>query len=485
MLLCCRMVGVIPLALVAVSAAAETDSPDYLKLVRAYADAMIEHGRDAYGQTASPLYAATLDRSTLKLPESAAPPCVPGVRSHDRALYGANPMHDENLYQVLYGLSKVTGEPRYAAEADKALRWFFEHCQSPATGLMAWGEHMHWDFRSDSAAGTIHEFFRPWVLWDRSCVLAPEACLRLARGLWEHQISDRQKGLYSRHARYAAHGPGTGAEYPRHGGFYIAAWAASYQRTNDAEFLKAIETLVDSFERRRDPTTGALPAATGGESHYLWPTNNLSLAIDLGESAPKVPPGLAQKMRDCAARIDEVYLKIPQDLGPGGKGFLIFAHRSTLGPNPAYSASPYTATWGMRYGAPADAQPAMLCLLRYQQVKREGYRSLFLAAAERYLHGEPDPKAVVWPGAMGDAMAVLLRAHRLTGQQKYLDRADYLAGKAVATFFTEGCPLPKASSRHDHYEAITRADTLMMELLELWTLRNKPGLDLELIWSER
>ena len=46
-------------------------------------------------------------------------------------------------------------------------------------------------------------------------------------------------------------------------------------------------------------------------------------------------------------------------------------------------------------------------------------------------------------------------------------------------------PLPKASSLHDHYEAITRGDTLVMALLNLWAAKTRPDLDLGLTWSER
>ena len=42
---------------------------------------------------------------------------------------------------------------------------------------------------------------------------------------------------------------------------------------------------------------------------------------------------------------------------------------------------------------------------------------------------------------------------------------------AVELFLEPGAALPKASTRHDHYEAITRADTLMMALLRLWQVR--------------
>ena len=46
------------------------DDPDYLKTVQAFADAMIEKGRDVYGTEPSPLFAAALDRNTSRLLEA-------------------------------------------------------------------------------------------------------------------------------------------------------------------------------------------------------------------------------------------------------------------------------------------------------------------------------------------------------------------------------------------------------------------------------
>ena len=43
--------------------------PDYLALVKAYAETMIEQGRDVYGEVHSPLFAAALDRKTMKIGE--------------------------------------------------------------------------------------------------------------------------------------------------------------------------------------------------------------------------------------------------------------------------------------------------------------------------------------------------------------------------------------------------------------------------------
>ena len=471
---------------------------DYLKIVRAYADAMLERGRDTYGKVRSPLFAATLDRKTLELPTGSALEQIKGlrreawgIRPHDRMLTGANPMHDQNLYQVLYALTAVTGDGRYAAEADKALKWFLEHCQSEATGLLAWGEHIGWCFNAeaiiDKPAGTTHEYFRPWVLWERCYALAPKPSARFARGVWDHQIGDQKTGNFSRHARYDKHGPGTNSEYPRHGGFYIGTWARAYKQTKDPVFLKAIETLLGYFDGRRSPKSDGIPAESASRSkgEMLWPQSNLSLAVDLWDGAELVPDPLRSKMRRSASRTDKVFLKLEHDVKPGGKGFVKIASTHTLDIRKWGDRGAYTRMWATGYGDATEAVVADLCMLRYGQVKLDGYKKLILGAAARYLDSEPDIEFPVYPGTLGDVIYLMLAARQISGQDVYLDRADHFARRAVGLFLDAGSPLPKASSKHGHYEAITRADTLMMAVLELWAARNRPELKLGFVYPER
>jgi hypothetical protein len=148
--------------------------PEYLKAVTDYADTLLEHGRDSYGDAKSPVFVAGgLDLKTYKFVRRKLK--GQGIREGDRA-YGANPQHDLNFYQVLYALTELTGDQKYAQEADEALKWFFENCRSPATDLFAWGEHLHWDVEAKQCKGRdLHEFYRPWVLWGRSFKISPEA----------------------------------------------------------------------------------------------------------------------------------------------------------------------------------------------------------------------------------------------------------------------------------------------------------------------
>ena len=181
------------LAPAAAAAEAKSDRRDYLGVVKAYADTLIKHGRDTYGKVQSPLFAAALDRKTLTIEGVKSPA---SVRPEDSSVGSANPMHDQNLYQILYALTEISGEKKYAAEADKALKYLFENCQHPTSGLMAWGEHMSWDLTKDAIksqgyADPYHEYTRPWVLWERCFELAPGPCARFAKGVWQHQIHDR------------------------------------------------------------------------------------------------------------------------------------------------------------------------------------------------------------------------------------------------------------------------------------------------------
>lgn len=468
---CLTSAAMVSSALGAGPAAARSAPLDALAVVRAYADCLLEHGHDAYGAERSPLFAEALDRHTLKLLEgdalarvSAIPFDQWGIRPQDRMLTAANPMHCENLYQTLYALTAATGEKKYAAEADRSLKFFFEHCPSAATGLFYWGEHAGWDLIQDrpmeGRSADLHEFYRPWVLWDRSHQLAPAACRKFFLGLWEHQIGDQTTGQFSRHATIAAHGPRTDAPYARHAGFYIATWAKGYQLTHEPVLLKAIEVVLDGQEKNR---RGGGMLAGGSMKKGSRREHDLGLAVSLGEAAALLPEPLAGKLRT-VAKIndgDPAALKI----------------KAAKGDN----------LWSAGYGASGGqlATTACLRMLRYRQTGLPDYRRLVVDAAKQYMSGPINFSFPVHPGTVGSVIQLLLYAHELTGEQAYLARAEALGAEAVQMFTGDGCPLPKASHAHDHYEAVTGGDTLMMSLLALWARQQSPPRDLGLVFTDR
>ncbi|MHC4638448.1 MAG: hypothetical protein ACYTBV_13265 [Planctomycetota bacterium] len=435
---------VLVFALPALASANDFNPYAYFFVVNRYANGMILNARDTYDSEYSPLFASTLDRETLYFPSSL--PSIPGVREGDRMRTGSNSQHHQEFFQVLYYLSKITGDPNYALEADSAIEWFFNHCQSPVTDLMAWGEHIGWDFLTENRLRSTHEFFDVWKLWNESYRLSPQPCIDFAMGLWDHQIYDKMTCDFSRHANYDSHGPGTGRQFPRHGGFYIHSWAHAYNESSDPNFkdemLTAIDRIVDSFENRRpdvwqgDVPPGGLPAGTWSPGTW-WPESEMELAVNTYKIAHMLPTWLADKVHAMGSSTDTVILTYIDD---------------------------FDSTWIQGYGTTATH---LYNLYRYDQTGLEGHKTLFMKAADDYLVSEPGISELVFPKAFADAIESMLAAYELTGDEVYFERANYFGQMSLGLFFDDKM-LPKVTSKHNHYEAITGADALALQLLLLF-----------------
>ncbi|MHB8955323.1 MAG: hypothetical protein ACYC4U_20285 [Pirellulaceae bacterium] len=417
---------------------------DFLSVVRRYADAMIEHGRDTYGEQKSGLLLSALDRHALQ-PLATRPAAPGGIRREDRvglpwrALTGANPQLDENLLRVLYTLSELTGDARYGETADHEVRWFFEHTQSPVTGLLPWGEHLSWDvFLDQPISGSTdltHEFSRPWVLWDRTFQLAPQAATRFALGLWNHQIADPKTGAFDRHAPYDRHGPVDGKDFARHAAFYIHTWAHAYHYTQEDVFLTAVETELGRFERKRH-------AENGTELATMPP-------LDLETAASLLPEPLRSRLHAFADHEDRLILA---DL-----------HRQFGRPDGTLAFQP---SWQAAYASGTAADWAMFGMARWEQVRKPEFRDLVLAVADAYVDALPGEDVDVWPMSVAHVISAEVAAYRFTQRSDYLEQARRFAQMGVDCFFQD-CALPRASFKTDHYETITGADSLALSLLEV------------------
>ena len=449
------------------SHAADVPSSPYLNYVYRYADVMLAKGRDAQGPVKTGLFFSALDRMNVTpLTVRPAPPA--GIRREDRvgppweALIGANPQHDQNLLRVLYVLSGLSGSDKYRKAADCQLKWFLTHTGSPETGFFPWGEHMYWNTITDEAnpkqAGAVHEFARPWVLWDRCFKLAPEASKKFALGLWNHQVANHKDGGFDRHAPYWKSAPRDNMDFPRHAGFFIRTWADAYAHTKDETFLTAIDVMLKRYEEKRHPKTGLI-AFRSGKPNYVS-THTLSLAIDCAAVARRVPAPLAKRLRAFVDREDKLFCSWTHDIVKSG-GFVLQADRAT-----GVAASTRSDRWDARYGGATTAMIAMMCVSRYENSGKIGYRGLITAAADAYLTEGPPEGLDAWPMTFGHAISVELAAWRSTARRKYLDRARQLGLTAINLFFQDKA-LPRASMKTGHYETITGADTLALALIEV------------------
>ncbi len=417
--------------------AAEQQS--FLTVVQRYADTMIDKGRDTYGPQKSGLLLSAFDRTTLK-PLTTRPASPAGARRGDRSgpawthLTGANPHLDENLLRIFYLLTEITGDKKYAEAADHEIKWFFENTQSPETGLMPWGEHLSWETTVDGVVSGgdeyMHEFARPWMLWDRSWELAPDACKKFAIGLWENQIKNHKTGGFDRHAPYFERSPVDGKDFPRHAGFYIHTWGYAYKHTKDPVFLEAISVLLGRFENAR--------ASIGPMDPYTAST--------------MVPDPLSTRLREFALKEDEALTTI---------------FRDSFGKE-AKSLAP---TWQAGYSSGVLASGAMYSLGRYEQVPNPGYRDQIIAIADAYVDAWPSEDTDVWDMSFGHVISTEVAAFKFTGKKLYLEQAERIARLAVDVLWQDN-PLPRASTRTGHYESLCGPDTLALALLQVHAAQN-------------
>jgi len=433
--------------------------------VNKYIDTMLKQGRDTYGPQKSMLFLSALDRKTLK-PLENRPPAPAGIREEDRVgakdgpLTGSNPQLDQNLLRLVY-YNSWRGE-EYTKAADEILTWFMKNTPSSATGLLPWGEHLSWDVVNDKVASGLaepmHEFARPWLLWEKCFELAPEESKKFAMGLWNCQVADQQTAAFDRHAPFNRCLPRSGMDFPRHAGFYIRTWAVAYAHTQDKTFLKAIETMLARFEKKRHPQTGLIELKQGVSQCST--ASSLSLAIDCDGAARKVPEPLSSRLAKFAARQDEIFCSLPHDL-KSKKGFVTQVDKAT-----GKSLGEYTPVWDAQYGGCTTAQMGVMCMSRYENTGYVGYRDLIAQAADVYLDSLPGEDVDAWPLTFGNAITLQLAAFRSTADGKYHHRAFILGEIAMKEFWGDS-PLPKASLKSDHYESITGCDTLALALEEL------------------
>jgi len=82
------------------------------------------------------------------------------------------------------------------------------------------------------------------------------------------------------------------------------------------------------------------------------------------------------------------------------------------------------------------------------------------------------------------ASMVVYGAETANDNRKYANaKVDYLN---LVRSYADAMIFPgKAGSKLQHYEAVTRADTLMMSLLNLWAIHNEPDKELSLVYNDQ
>jgi hypothetical protein len=236
--------------------------------------------------------------------------------------------HHQNLLRLLYTLSELSGKPKYRDAADAALRSWLQNVPAPDDPIT-----------------------RPWMLWNRCFEIAPEASTRFALGVLQNKTTD-------------------------HPGFYLRTFSAAHAHTTNEVFLRAIETLLEPYERPK-----------------VAPT--LSFAIDCDGCARLLPEGLAARLRSLAQRGDD------------------------------------------RAERHATAENAMMYVSRYENTGKIAYRDAIHALANAQLASSPAGEFS--PLTLGHAISLQLAAWRSNARQDHLDKARAFGDFALTKFF-DGTP---------------------------------------------
>ncbi|MEM8970424.1 MAG: hypothetical protein AAGE93_28675, partial [Bacteroidota bacterium] len=188
---------------------------------------------------------------------------------------GSNFYHDVETIKLFLALSELTGEGQYQTVVESYARDFLKYCQNPATGLLAWGEHLYYNFYADSVmVGDLenprddiyHEFLAetpPWeFLWD----IDTAAVRKAISGVRYHFRSPTtQTFLFNRHARWQkvdkhdyrglAQYQDGGQPWIKHSGLQCYSFSFLYSKTEKSLWKKWAEGSGSLYWKYRNPET--------------------------------------------------------------------------------------------------------------------------------------------------------------------------------------------------------------------------------------
>lgn len=171
-----------------------TEPSRFVRAVQTFADNVLEHGRDRYGTTRSPLFVDGINVDTRE-------PLYWHYRGHSWVV--SNFANQQNLMRVFIALSKITGEPRYRKAAEDAARYMFDH-YADSQGLLRWGGHQFVDLITlePQANITWHELKMHYPYYEFLWEVNPEATRRFLRAMWNAHVLDWRTLEFNRHGEY-------------------------------------------------------------------------------------------------------------------------------------------------------------------------------------------------------------------------------------------------------------------------------------------
>ena len=194
------------------AASAQPTDRERMEGLKQYAETILRHGRDTYGEEHTPLFVDALEVNTLKAPEKMYIHRLggPGPRSKQpfQPVISSNLAYQGNLMRFLVGISNLTGASRYREACKQCLHYYFEHYRVP-NGLLQMGHHRwvnlntdRWDGNDWPAGKSGHEMKCDYPYYPIFWETDPVATRRMLTAHWDSHIQDWGFMNFTRHGSY-------------------------------------------------------------------------------------------------------------------------------------------------------------------------------------------------------------------------------------------------------------------------------------------
>ena len=469
-------------------------------------DTLIEQGTDRYGPIKTAMLMSIVDVRTHQSPEKplwldTVAFYEPG-RAHRRAMRGSNFWYDQATIRVMYRLSKLSGDPKYADAADRYIDAVFKYAVKD-NGLLVWGTHIFYDAYADKHAGDRngrgpHEILVFHPEWAELFRRNPQATRREIDMIWEWHIVDHKTGQHNRHDDKRV-----GCDFAFSGGSFVLACAAMYNQTKEEKYLERAKIIAGWHWRHGNQKTNLVPDAPSTGNRY-----------DATHCFTTVPgPHASQLLRSYELTGDAwfrdvavAYLKAYDKWGYDKEAQTYHAMLKLDGtPVPEQSRGPGYDAWKptghvdiwkttvYSYEFPLIA--AQSYVYGYELTAADGGKGdpELLEAAQRWAavieRNLPPKVGQRWKKELEAAMPKLkhtggsyaedygrtisffVHLHHATGQKHYRDLAEQVARGAVDKLYAGG--LFKAHPAKPYYEATQGVGILLHAMLELALLPEK------------
>jgi len=468
---------------------AQNGKDNYLQSVQDFANTLLEQGTDQYGPLKTPMWAGVIDTRDLSVPIRGVPP-TKGVRPHDRAVGGANYYHDVLTLKVFDQLSEVTGDSKYKDAAAAYSKTFLERTQNPKTGLLGWGEHLYYNFYTDTVSIAESRILdqRPYFLmpheliawtppWERLWNADEEGVQKAIDGLQYHfNGPDPQTYLFNRHAAWNK------TQYQqvimpwiKHSALYAYSYGFLYNKTGDEQWKvksRLIGTLYWNLrDYRTDLVFGCFYHATerdAGKNAEL--SGTLLYAYWLYKAGELCE---SDDMKSFAITLLEAYDKY-------GWNEEEKKYYNNLNLDGSLPENPKWATpWKIGYGS-----SSLLALGRVASyiAEREQSESMTRMAERAMSIANNEPLLDIYTAQnLGEAINANLDVYELTQDQKYMDEAARYADEAIEHLWNNG--LFVRQKNDPYYESKLGTGDLLSGLFRLHLILNDKKMDNNYDWS--